>query len=240
MSNIPFDSLPGGMTIEQCDTIMSLVAIAENGTTKWPQHYNYVEDIKDGRGVTCSLVGFCSGTGDLLWVFRDLKKHSPMHPLVKYIPVLEKVNGSDSTVGLEKLSADICAHGDEAWRRSVWNGILHHYWRPAMTFAETQGLKFAISKGFLYDLALNHGTDCMSKFAKRVKVPSPAKGGDERAWLRELIDVRQHNIVNEDRSTNSGQPDRCIMWRKILDAGNVDLKRSLTNLVCYKTKFTLK
>lgn len=240
MSKIPFASLPGGMTIEQCDTIMSLVAIAENGTTNWAQHYQYIEDIRDKRGYTCSLVGFCSATSDLLWVFRDLKKHAPNHALTKYIPALEKVNGTDSTVGLENLPADLKAHGDEAWRKSVWNGILHHYWQPAMKFAETQGLKFAISKGFLYDLALNHGANCMSKFAKRVKVASPAKGGDERAWLRELIAVRQHNIVNEDRSTNSGQPDRCIMWRSILDKDNVDLKRPLTGLVCYKTKFSVK
>lgn len=228
------------MTIEQCDTIMCLVSIAENGTTKWENQYNYIEDIHDKRGYTCSLVGFCSGTGDLLWVFRDLKKHSPLHHLLKYIPALEKVNGSDSTVGLENLPADLKVHGDEAWRRSVWNGILHHYWRPAMKFAESLGLKFPISKGFLYDLALNHGANCISRFAKRVKAATPTQGGDERAWLSELIAVRQHNIVHEDRSTNSGQPDRCILWRSILDAGNVDLKRPLLGLVCYKTKFSLK
>ena len=46
--NIPVD-LPGGLTREQCDTILSLVSIAENSSTEWWNQYGYIEDIKDGR-----------------------------------------------------------------------------------------------------------------------------------------------------------------------------------------------
>jgi len=239
-TNIPYSSLPGNMTILQCDTIMSLVSIPENSTTKWWDNYNYCEDIGDGRGMTVSLVGFCSGTSDLLWVFKDLQKLKPDHPLLKYLPVLAKVNGTDNTRGLESLAADLKKYGDSYWRQAVWDGILYFYWNTAINYAAKMGLKTAISKGFLYDLALNHGAEQMSVMGRRVKAPAPIAGGDEKTWLSELISVRQTIITKEDLSTNSGQPDRCIMWNSILKSGNVDLKRPIRNLVCYGEAFTIQ
>ena len=233
---IPF---PGGMTLDQIDVIMSLVSVAENGTVKWWKNYSYCEDIKDKRGMTCSLVGFCSGTSDLLWVFEKLNKLFPAHPLLKYLPVLKKVNNTSNTKGLEGLAADLKIHNDAHWKEAVWNGIFNFYFRPAMAFADEIGAQFAISKGHLYDTALNHGANMMNKFAKKVKVPTPKDGGDEKVWLAEFIAVRQHIIQNVDRSTNFGQPDRCIMWNSLLESGNVNLERPIT-VKCYKSKFTVK
>jgi hypothetical protein len=227
------------MTILQCDAIMSLVSIAENSTTSWWDNYNYCENIHDGRGLTVSLVGFCSGTYDLKWVIQDLQKIKPDHPLVGYLPALIKVDGTSKTTGLDQFCSDLQKYGDTNWRKAVWDGILNFYWNPAMTFAAKMGCKHPISKGFLYDLALNHGAEQMSAMAKQVQVPSPAAGGDERSWLSSLIAVRQNIIVNVDRSTNSGQPDRCIMWNSILQSGNVHLDRPIKNLVCYGDTFVV-
>ena len=236
---IPFDSLPGEMSLDTCDVIMSLVSIAENSTTEWWKNYNYCEDISDGRGMTVSLVGFCSGTNDLLWVMKDLQKIKQDHPLLKYMTVLEKVDNTSNTKGLESFSSDLQKYGDDNWRKAVWNGILHFYWNPAIQYAAEIKLQFPISKGFLYDLALNHGAEEMSRMARQVRVASPKFGGDEKLWLSEMIAVRQNIIVNVDRSTNAGQPDRCILWNSILKKRNVDLNRPLHDLICYGEKFTI-
>ena len=45
---------------------MELVSSAENSTLDWKAQYRYVEDIGDGRGYTAGMIGFCSGTGDML------------------------------------------------------------------------------------------------------------------------------------------------------------------------------
>src|SRR3982751_6216384 len=149
MSHLPFD-IPGGMTREQCDTILSLVAIAENSTMKWWKAYDYCQNIKDGRGYTVSLVGFCSGTSDLLWVVERLSKIDPKHPLVAFRPALRKVDGSDSTKGLESFGKVLSQSCTDTWKRAVWDGVIYHYWQPAMNFAAKMGCRYPFTKGFLY------------------------------------------------------------------------------------------
>ncbi|KAJ3042899.1 hypothetical protein HDV00_006461 [Rhizophlyctis rosea] len=239
ISHIPFD-LPGGLSKEQCDTILSLVAVAENSTTKWHKKYDYCEDIGDGRGLTVSIVGFCSGTSDLLWVVTRLSQIKPDHPLVKYIPALREVDGTDSTKPLKHFAKDLKKHCDDAWKCAVWEGIIYHYWKPAMDFAEQIGCHYPITKGFLYDLALNHGADQMAAMAARIAVPPPCRDGNEKEWLAHLIWVRRYIIMNEDPSTNDGQTDRCDMWNSVLDTGNVGLQRPLRNLWCYGDKFSIE
>lgn len=237
-TQIPFE-LPGGMSLDKCDVIMSLVSIAENSTVKWWDNYTYCENIHDSRGMTVSLVGMCSGTSDLLWTFQNLKSINPKHPLLKYLPVLIKVDNTDNTSGLENLANDLKLYGDKEWRSSVWNTILHFYWTPSMQFAESIGLKYPISKGFVYDLSLNHGFLEVSKMADKVTTPIPNKGGDEKKWLEEYMAVRQHIITKVDTSTNNGQPDRVLLWKSVLTKGNVNLDRPLTQLLCYGDTFSI-
>jgi chitosanase len=45
---------------------MKLVSSAENSSLDWKAQYKYIEDIGDGRGYTAGIIGFCSGTGDML------------------------------------------------------------------------------------------------------------------------------------------------------------------------------
>ena len=45
---------------------MELVSSAENSSLDWKAQYKYIEDIGDGRGYTAGIIGFCSGTGDML------------------------------------------------------------------------------------------------------------------------------------------------------------------------------
>jgi chitosanase len=42
------------------------VASAENSTLNWRGAYRYSEDIGDGQGYTAGIIGFCSGTHDML------------------------------------------------------------------------------------------------------------------------------------------------------------------------------
>ncbi|MEO7164834.1 MAG: chitosanase, partial [Bdellovibrionia bacterium] len=236
-THIPFE-LPGGMTALQADAILSLVAIAENGETSWWNHYNYIEDIGDGRGYTINIVGFCTGTSDFLWFVENLSKFSPNHPLVKYLPALRKVDGTPSHSGLSGLPELIKSLGnDPDYLRATWEAIIHFYWNPAMEVANKYGLKSPISKGQLYDINLNAGS---LSITKKVKALSPAQGGDEKVWLAELQNHWQNMITDEDESLDSGQPDRALMWKSVLAKGNMNLDRPITGLVCYGEKFEIR
>ena len=92
------------------------------------RHYNYIEDLDDGRGYTTTLYGACSGTGDLLMIFDVIKRLDSKHSLLKYYPALSKAEGDDTT-GLKGLEKDIPALGrDAVWRQAVWEIYVKLYW----------------------------------------------------------------------------------------------------------------
>src|SRR5271156_3662995 len=75
---------------------MELVSSAENSSLKWKDQYTYIEDIHDGRGYTGGIIGFCSGTSDMLEVIENYTKAEPGNPLAPFLPALRKVNGTAS------------------------------------------------------------------------------------------------------------------------------------------------
>src|SRR6266540_65790 len=80
---------------------MELVSSAENSSLDWRAQYGYIEDIRDGRGYTGGIIGFCSGTHDMLELVRLYTQRSPNNVLAKYLPALKKVDGGQSHAGLD-------------------------------------------------------------------------------------------------------------------------------------------
>src|SRR5690349_10988229 len=70
------------------DIAMQLVSSAENSSLSWKAQYGYIEDIGDGRGYTGGIIGFCSGTDDMLDVVQNYTKIEPTNILAKYLPAL--------------------------------------------------------------------------------------------------------------------------------------------------------
>src|SRR5881394_4182116 len=73
------------------DIAMQLVSSAENSSLDWKAQYKYIEDIHDGRGYTAGIIGFCSGTGDMLDLVTLYAKRVPGNVLAKYLPALRNV-----------------------------------------------------------------------------------------------------------------------------------------------------
>src|SRR3984885_6238071 len=73
---------------------MELVSSAENSTLDWRREYGYIQDIHDGRGYTAGLIGFCSGTGDMLALVGAYARAEPDDPLARFVPALRRVNGT--------------------------------------------------------------------------------------------------------------------------------------------------
>src|SRR4051794_39465098 len=78
------------------DIAMQLVSSAENSTLNWKAQYAYIEDIHDGRGYTAGIIGFCSGTHDMLEMIQHYIALKPGNILAKYLPALKKVDGTAS------------------------------------------------------------------------------------------------------------------------------------------------
>jgi len=122
---------------------MQLVSSAENSSLDWKAQYRYIEDIGDGRGYTGGIVGFCSGTHDMLELIQLYADRKPGNVLAKYLPALRDVEGSDSHAGLDpNFNQDwAAAAADPAFRQAQDDERDRVYFNPAERQAKADGLR---------------------------------------------------------------------------------------------------
>ena len=63
--------------------VLSLVSSAENSSLDFNTQYAYIEDIGDGRGYTAGVIGFTSGTGDMIEVVKRYVALKPKNNTLK-------------------------------------------------------------------------------------------------------------------------------------------------------------
>ena len=224
-------SAPSGKNLDdpaKKDVAMQLVSAAENSSLNWRAQFSYIEDIKDGRGYTAGIIGFCSGTGDMLELVEAYTATKPSNVLAKYLPALRNVNGTSSHSGLDPnftkdwktAAADsVFQAAQEAERDRV-------YFNPSVRDGKNDGVR-ALGQFAYYDAAVMHGYEGMrqirSAALKRAK--PPAQGGDERTWLGVFLDERVKEMKTEEAHSDTSRVDTA--QRRFLTNGNFDLNTPL-------------
>ncbi|MFI6586298.1 chitosanase [Embleya sp. NPDC050493] len=214
------------------DIAMQLVSSAENSSLDWKAQYKYIEDIDDGRGYTAGIIGFCSGTGDMLDLVELYTARKPGNVLAKYLPALRKVNGTDSHSGLgssfEKAWAT--AAGDADFRKAQDDERDRVYFNPAVNRGKSDGLG-ALGQFIYYDAIVMHGDggdrDSFSSIRANAlkKAKPPAQGGNETTYLNAFLDARKVAMKHEDAHSDTSRVD--TEQRVFLKAGNLDLNPPL-------------
>jgi chitosanase len=223
---------------------MQIVSSAENSSLNWKAQYAYIQDINDGRGYTAGIIGFCSGTSDMLEVVQDYTRRSPNNVLAKYLPALKKVNGSDSHAGLDpNYTGDWkTAAADVVFQQSQDSVRDDTYFNPAVSQAKTDGLR-ALGQFAYYDAIVMHGpgNDGVSfggiRKAAMAKARTPAQGGDETTYLNAFLDARVAAMKTEEAHSDTTRVDTA--QRVWLKAGNFDLNTPLAWKV-YGDSFSIK
>ena len=203
---------------------MELVSSAENSSLNWRAQYGYIEDIHDGRGYTAGIIGFCSGTGDMLVVVRMYTRQRPHNPLVRFLAALWRVNGTPSHHG---LGAKFVA----AWKRAADDPALRYaqrterdleYFNPAVALAEADGLR-ALGQFAYYDATVVHGFDGLQAIRARAitHAQPPSSGGDEVTYLNAFLDQRDVEMKKEAAHSDLSRIES--EQRKFLAKGNLDL-----------------
>ena len=206
------------------DIAMQLVSSAENSSLDWRAQYAYIEDIGDGRGYTAGIIGFCSGTGDMLELVRAYTAAEPDNELAPYIPALEDVNGTDSHEGLDgfaeawALAADDLAFqaAQDAERDAV-------YFDPAVALAEADGLG-ALGQFAYYDAAVMHGFEGLRGIRATALDATPTD--DEGAYLSAFLDAREAEMRTEEAHEDTTRVSTA--QRVFLEKGNLDLDLPLS------------
>jgi chitosanase len=222
---------------------MELVSSAENSSLNWRNQYTYIEDIGDGRGYTAGIIGFCSGTGDMLNLVTLYVQRKPGNVLAKYVSALTTVNGSDSHSGLDPTFRDdwITAAADPVFQQAQNDVRDQMYLNPSVHQAEADGLR-ALGQFIYYDAIVMHGpgNDPVSfggiRAAAMKHAKTPAQGGDERTYLNAFLDARKAAMLTEAAHDDTSRVD--TEQRVFLDAGNFDLDPPL-NWKTYGSPYTI-
>jgi chitosanase len=211
---------------------MELVSSAENSSLDWKAQYKYIEDIGDGRGYTAGIIGFCSGTGDMLELVQHYTDLKSGNVLAKYIPALKKVNGSASHSGLgSAFTRDwATAAKDTVFQQAQNDERDRVYFNPAVSQAKSDGLR-ALGQFMYYDAIVMHGPGGDSdsfggiRAAAMKKARTPAQGGDETAYLKAFADARKVVMKKEEAHADTSRVDTEQLV--FLNARNFDLNPPL-------------
>ncbi|MDX2682760.1 chitosanase [Streptomyces soliscabiei] len=210
------------------ETAMKLVSSAENSSLDWKAQYRYIEDIGDGRGYTAGIIGFCSGTGDMLDLVQLYTDRKPGNVLAKYLPALRAVNGTDSHTGLDP-------NYPKDWRKAAQDTAFQQaqnderdrvYFNPAVQQGKTDGLR-VLGQFAYYDAIVMHGDGTDSTSFRNIrrraltKAKPPAQGGDETTYLNAFLDARVWAMKQEEAHSDTSRVDTA--QRVFLRKGNLDL-----------------
>ncbi|WP_424216293.1 chitosanase (plasmid) [Streptomyces sp. BI20] len=211
---------------------MQLVSSAENSSLDWKAQYKYIEDIGDGRGYTAGIIGFCSGTGDMLDLVELYAARKPGNVLAKYLPALRKVDGTDSHAGLgAAFERDwATAAKDKVFQTAQNDERDRVYFNPAVKQGKADGVG-ALGQFTYYDAIVMHGDggDATSfgnirKRALRTAKP-PAQGGNEETWIGAFLDARVWAMKQEEAHSDTSRVDTA--QRVFLQKHNLDLNPPL-------------
>ncbi|KAJ2061127.1 hypothetical protein GGI17_003307 [Coemansia sp. S146] len=204
---------------------LQVTNVYENGDTVF--HYDYCEDLKDGRGFTAGIAGFCTGTGDALELVNAYHKLTGgKDDMSQFDATMTKyaASNSDSTTGLSNYCAvwKKLGNGDAKFRQAQDTIRDQMYFAPAMAQAKILGLKTTIAQAQLYDTAIEHGAgddaDGLKSLIKRTneKVTADVAGTsgstlnvnghkiDEIAWLNLFLVVRTDDLEHPREKDNQG------------------------------------
>lgn len=239
-----------GLTAAQKARVQAITTTFENSTTEL--QYGFIKNENDGRGYTAGIVGFCTGTGDLLVVVQRYTDAVPNNALTQYLPRLQQLadSGSDATSGLSGFkSAWAAAASDPAMQAAQQSVCDDMYFNPAMQHAADLGVTSVLGKGQLYDAAVQHGDGddvdglpAMIDRTNQMSGGSPKQGVSEATWLANFLTVRNNTLLNTtNTATSTGWAeavDRVRVYHDFLAAGNLQLSGALTWTV-YGDTFTL-
>lgn len=228
------DRAPAGLAAPRMrEVAWQLLASAEGSTLDWRTQYGTIEDSGDGTGYAAGLVGFCSGTHDMLVFVEAFTKDHPGNPLAPYLPALREVDGTGSHEGLDPgfTAAWKKAAGDPAFREAQEEVRDKQFFEPAVRLAKLDGLG-ALGQYIYFDTMVlqgpGHEADSFYgiRQAALAEADTVAEGGDESAYLDIFLDTARAVMKSKKDQHDTSRIDTA--QRVFLEDGELDLEPPLT------------
>lgn len=232
--NKRIEAAPAGLaTPAMREIAWKLLASAEGSTLDWRTQYATIEDSGDGTGYAAGIVGFCSGTHDMLAFVEAFTKDHPDNPLAPFLPALRKVDGTGSHEGLDPgfTAAWKKAGEDPAFREAQDEVRDKQYFEPAVRLAKLDGLG-TLGQFIYFDAMVLQGPghEADSFYGIRQAALSEAdtvtEGGDESAYLDIFLDTARAVMKSKKTQHDTSRIDTA--QRVFLEDENLDLEPPLT------------
>jgi chitosanase len=225
--------LPPGLAAPATKELAAqIISTAENSTLNWRGQYSSIRDTGDGNGYTAGVIGFTSGTHDMLQLVQDYTKSHPDNPLAPFLPALRKVDGTDSHEGLDPgfTRAWKQAAKEPDFLRAQDAARDKYYFKPAVNLAKMDGLG-TLGQFIYYDAMVLHGPGIDKRGfygirdSARKKAKTPAEGGKEKAYLNVFLDETREILRTKKTLNDTSRIDTA--QRVFLQKNNMQLKPPL-------------
>ncbi|MGE0056279.1 MAG: chitosanase [Hyphomicrobium sp.] len=204
--------------------IKAISNVFEVGTAQ--ADYEYVEDLRDGRGFTVTQYGFCTYNDEVATIINEFREYAPGTPLAQFIPLLPPFA---SGIDTEALS-----HFPDVWRAEISHSEQlvavcdmmadRLYTTPALAAARAAQIYLHVGQAIFYDTWLQHGAgedgdSIWSILARTVEKTGGRNNCEEIEFLRAFLGIRREVLLHPtDEMTREG-------WRR--SATRVDALEAL-------------
>lgn len=188
------------LTDKQKRIIEQVVNVFETGSTKG--NYSTIAILPDGPGEMEQITYGRSQTTEFgnLWELVEMYVNAggtfsdDLRPYLDQIGQVSLVDDDD----FKQLLRD-AGKKDPVMRDCQDKFFDQRYFQPAMKWAKTNGFTLPLSALVIYDSYIHSGSMrpfLMNRFPEK----KPAKGGDEKTWINQYVDVREDWLANHANS----------------------------------------
>ncbi|WP_329618086.1 chitosanase [Streptomyces brevispora] len=228
------EAMPAGLDAPAMrELAWKLLATSESSTLDWRGQYATIRDNNDGTGYTAGIVGFCSGTHDMLKFVEAFTKDHPDSPLTHFVPALREVDGTGSHKGLDPgfTAAWKKSAADPAFRAAQDRIRDKQYFGPAVRLAKLDGLG-TLGQFIYFDAMVLHGPGTAPdafygiRKAALAEADTVDEGGDEKVYLDAFLDAARAVMKSKKTQHDTSRIDTA--QREFLYDGNLGMKPPLT------------
>lgn len=224
---------PGLAAPKMREVAWKLLASAEGSTLDWRSQYASIEDNGDGTGYNAGIIGFCSGTHDMLAFVESFTDAHPDSPLAPFVPALRKVDGSASHEGLDPGFT-------AAWKKSAEDPVFRaaqdrvrdqQYFEPAVRQAKLDGLG-TLGQFVYFDAMVLQGPGAEEDGFYGIRKVAMARadtvtgGGNESTYLNVFLDAAREVMKSKKNQQDTSRIDTA--QRYFLEHANLGLEPPLT------------
>ncbi|RKP24546.1 lysozyme-like domain-containing protein [Syncephalis pseudoplumigaleata] len=213
----------------------------ENGDDQ--PHYEYIENLDDQRGYTAGVVGFTTGTGDLLKVVEAYTRERPNNVLAPFLPELRRLAALSQCDVAGRSDVQGLAGLPDAWREAARNDALFRdvqarmaqdfYLRPALQYAGRVGVRSPLGVAIFYDTIVQHGwhrTESEVNMPRLLSLTERHRNSTsgEAGYLGVLLHIRRRMLCCYPDNTWPESAGRVADLQALLQAGNFNLSPPIT------------